>query len=106
MPEGITQFQRAIEVAENTELISDHHCILTTYDSSTRGPPHVYQFGVKAREARLRWFGHVRRREEYLGRRLLAMDPASRRKTKKKVYGCSEGGCVCGGTNTRRQKTE
>ncbi len=37
-----------------------------------RGTAHVRKFGDKAREARLRWFGHVRRREEeYVGNRML-----------------------------------
>lgn len=55
-----------------------------------RGTTHIHRFGDKAREARLRWFRHVRRREEeymYVGRKMLNMDPPGRRKTKEKVYG-------------------
>ena len=36
-----------------------------------RGTAHVRGFGDKVREARLRWFGHVQRRDsEYIGRRM------------------------------------
>ena len=46
-----------------------------------RGTAHVRRFGDKAREARLRWFGHVRRRdEEYVGRKMLEMDLPGRRR--------------------------
>lgn len=34
----------------------------------------------KAREARLRWFGHVRRDKEYVGRRMLDKGLPGRRK--------------------------
>ena len=38
-------------------------------------------FWDEAREARLRWFGHVKRRkDEYVGRRMLDMDLPGRRK--------------------------
>ncbi|KAK3541227.1 hypothetical protein QTP86_016806, partial [Hemibagrus guttatus] len=40
-----------------------------------RGTAHVGRLGDKVREARLRWFGHVQRREsEYIGRRILDME--------------------------------
>lgn len=46
-----------------------------------RGAMHVRRFGNKAREAILRWFGHVRRRDdEHVGRRMLEMKLPSRRK--------------------------
>ena len=46
-----------------------------------RGTAHVRRLGEKQREARLRWFGHVmRREEEYIGRRMLEMDVPGRRK--------------------------
>ncbi|KAK3570249.1 hypothetical protein QTP86_017124 [Hemibagrus guttatus] len=40
-----------------------------------RGTAHVGHLGDKVREVRLRWFGHVQRREsEYIGRRMLDME--------------------------------
>ncbi|XP_063849720.1 uncharacterized protein LOC135094103 [Scylla paramamosain] len=46
-----------------------------------RGTTHVPWFGDKAREARLRCFGHIRRSDEgYVGRRMLDMDLPGRRK--------------------------
>ncbi|KAK3551371.1 hypothetical protein QTP70_016656, partial [Hemibagrus guttatus] len=45
-----------------------------------RGTAHVGYMGDKVREARLRWFGHVQRREsEYIGRRMLDMELPGRR---------------------------
>ncbi|KAK3521729.1 hypothetical protein QTP70_015847, partial [Hemibagrus guttatus] len=45
-----------------------------------RGTAHVGRLGDKVRESRLRWFGHVQRREsEYIGRRMLDMDLPGRR---------------------------
>ncbi|KAK3535468.1 hypothetical protein QTP70_016891 [Hemibagrus guttatus] len=45
-----------------------------------RGTAHVGRLGVKVRETRLRWFGHVQRREsEYIGRRMLDMELPGRR---------------------------
>ena len=46
-----------------------------------RGSAHVGKIGDKAREARLRWYGHVQRREEeYVGRKVMRMDLPGRRK--------------------------
>ncbi|MCJ8736401.1 hypothetical protein PDJAM_G00257500 [Pangasius djambal] len=46
-----------------------------------RGTDHVGRLGDKVREARLRWFGHVQRRErEYIGRRMLDMELPGRRR--------------------------
>jgi len=40
----------------------------------------VTNIGVLCRRARLRWFGHVKRREEsYVGRRILSLEPPGRR---------------------------
>lgn len=45
-----------------------------------RGTAHVGCFGKKVREARLRWFGHVQRRDsEYIGRKMLKMELPGRR---------------------------
>ncbi|KAK3515358.1 hypothetical protein QTP70_018753 [Hemibagrus guttatus] len=45
-----------------------------------RGTAHVGRLGDKVRETRLRWFGHVQRREsEYIGRRMLDMELPGRR---------------------------
>ncbi|KAK3571592.1 hypothetical protein QTP86_015323 [Hemibagrus guttatus] len=45
-----------------------------------RGTAHVGRLGDKVREAILRWFGHVQRREsEYIGRRMLDMELPGRR---------------------------
>ncbi|MCJ8728463.1 hypothetical protein PDJAM_G00004720 [Pangasius djambal] len=47
-----------------------------------RGTAHVGHLGDKVREARLRWVGHVQRRErEYIGRRTLDMELPGRRRT-------------------------
>ncbi|KAK3574104.1 hypothetical protein QTP86_003409 [Hemibagrus guttatus] len=63
-----------------------------------RGTAHVGRLGDKVREARLRWFGHVQRREsEYIGRRMLDMElpgrrqrgrPKRRTAMDKKLIGC------------------
>ncbi|KAF7655665.1 hypothetical protein LDENG_00052730 [Lucifuga dentata] len=45
-----------------------------------RGTAHVRCFGDKVREARLRWFGHVQRRDsEHIGRRMLRLELPGRR---------------------------
>ncbi|KAK3575295.1 hypothetical protein QTP86_023417 [Hemibagrus guttatus] len=45
-----------------------------------RGTAHVGRLGDKVRKARLRWFGHVQRRDsEYIGRRMLDMGLPGRR---------------------------
>ena len=40
------------------------------------------RFGEKTREARLRWFGHVRRKDDgYIGRRMLRVElPVDRKR--------------------------
>ena len=46
-----------------------------------RGTAQVGQFGEKTREARLRWYGHVRRKDDgYIGRRMLRMELPVKRK--------------------------
>ncbi|TWW74035.1 hypothetical protein D4764_14G0000360, partial [Takifugu flavidus] len=45
-----------------------------------RGTAHVRGFGDKVREARLRWFGHVQRRDtEFIGRTMLRFKLPGRR---------------------------
>ena len=59
-----------------------------------RGTAQVGRFGEKTREARLRWYGHVLRKDDgYIGRRVLRMELPGKRKRgrpKKEVYGCGE----------------
>ena len=46
-----------------------------------RGTAQVGKFGEKTREARLRSFGHVRRKDDgYIGRRMLRMELPGKRK--------------------------
>ena len=45
------------------------------------GTAQVGKFGEKTREARLRWYGHLRRKDEgYIGRRMLRMELPGKRK--------------------------
>ena len=43
------------------------------------GTAHMKCFGNKTREARLRWFGHVKSEEEYIGRKVLTMELPGKR---------------------------
>ena len=46
-----------------------------------RGTAKIAKLGNKLREARLRWYGHVKRREEgYVGKRMMEMVVPGRRK--------------------------
>ena len=46
-----------------------------------RGTAQVGKFGEKTREARLRWYGHHRRKDDgYIGRRMLRMELPGKRK--------------------------
>ena len=46
-----------------------------------RGTAQVGKFGEKPREARLRWYGHLRRKDDgYIGRRMLRMELPGKRK--------------------------
>ncbi|KAK3507128.1 hypothetical protein QTP70_007960 [Hemibagrus guttatus] len=58
-----------------------------------RGTAHVGRLGDKVREARLRWFGHVQRREsEYIGRRMLDMEQEAKRKAKEEIIALETAG--------------
>ena len=52
-----------------------------------RGTAKVRQIGDKVREARLRWYGHVQRRNaEYIGKGMLCLDlPGKRRRGRSKT---------------------
>ena len=46
-----------------------------------RGTAQVGRFGEKTRESRLRWYGHVLRKDDgYIGRRMLRMELPGKRK--------------------------
>ena len=46
-----------------------------------RGTAQVGNFGEKTREARMGWYGHLRRKEDgYIGRRMLRMELPGKRK--------------------------
>ena len=64
----------------------------------------VERLGMKMREGRLRWYGHVRRRDqEYVGKKMMEMEllgKIKKRETKEKIFRCSEkrnGGSWCEG---------
>ena len=60
-----------------------------------RGTVKVDQLGMKMRESRERWYGHVMRDQEYVGKKMMEMELLGKRKRgrpKKKISGCSEGG--------------
>ena len=44
------------------------------------------------REGRLRWYGHVMRRDQgYVGRKMMEMElPEKKRENKEKIFRCSE----------------
>ena len=52
----------------------------------------VERLGIKMREGRLRWYGHVMRRDkEYVGRKMIEMEsPGKRKRGTKKIFKSSE----------------
>ena len=55
----------------------------------------VEQLGMKMRKGRLRWYGHVMKRDqEYVGRRVVEMElpGEEKREAKQKISGCNNGG--------------
>ena len=56
-----------------------------------RGTVKVEQLGMKMREGRLRWYGHVMSRDqEYVGRKMIEMKLPEKRETKEKIFKCNE----------------
>ena len=52
-----------------------------TKNEYVRGTAKIAKLGDKLRNARLRWYGHVKRREEgYVGKRMMEMAVPGRRK--------------------------
>ena len=45
-----------------------------------RGTAKIAKLGDKLRDARLRWCGHVKKREGYMGKRMIEMAVSGRRK--------------------------
>ncbi|KAI5103545.1 hypothetical protein C0J45_7126, partial [Silurus meridionalis] len=85
------------EMSYGLETVALTHCGISVYkmlrfplgvtrmdrirNEFIRGTAHVGRLGDKVREVRLRWFGHVQRRDMgYIGRRMLRMEPPGRRK--------------------------
>ena len=62
-----------------------------------RGTTKVGEISKKVQESRLKWYGHVLRREdEYVGKRVMAMEvPGNRRR--------SGGGWIASGTTCQRE---
>ena len=78
---------KKLEVAEMRMLRFE--CAITRLDKvkneEVRSKLKVGQLGVKMREGRLRWFGHVVRREKrYVGRRVMAMEVGKRKRERLK----------------------
>ena len=56
-----------------------------------RGTVKAEWLGIKMRDGRLRWYGHVMRRDqEYIGRKMMEMESPEKRETKKKIFRCCE----------------
>ena len=66
-----------------------------------RGTVKVERLGMKMGEGRLRWYGHVMRRDqEYVGRKMMEIELPEKRETEEKISRCSErryGGSWCEG---------
>ena len=71
-----------------------------------QGTAYMKYFGDMTREARLRWFGHVKRRkEEYIRRKVLAMELPSKRgkvRPKRRFMKCNQRGFGAGEDQRRR----
>ena len=52
----------------------------------------VERLGIKMREGRLRWYGHVMRKDQkYVGRKMMETELPGKRETKEKIFRCSVG---------------
>ena len=85
---AVTQrMEKKLEVAEMRMLRFE--CGINRLDKvkneEVRSKLKVGQLGVKMREGRLRWFGHVVRQEKrYVGRRVMAMEVGKRKRRRPK----------------------
>ena len=48
-----------------------------------RGTVKIEQLGMKMREGRLRWYGHVIRDQEYVGKKMIEMELPGKRKRRR-----------------------
>ena len=56
-----------------------------------RSTAKVERLGMKMREGRLRWYGHVMRDQEYVGRKMMEMElPGKRKRGRPKEVGVKE----------------
>ncbi|KAF7667879.1 hypothetical protein LDENG_00044320 [Lucifuga dentata] len=71
----------ALRKRQEAELeVAETKMLRFSLNEYIRGTAHVRCFGDKVREARLRWFGHVQRRDsERIGRRMLKLELPGRR---------------------------
>ncbi|KAF7651992.1 hypothetical protein LDENG_00102870 [Lucifuga dentata] len=71
----------ALRKRQEAELeVAETKMLRFSLNEYIRGTAHVRCFGDKVREARLRWFGHVQRRDsEHIGRRMLRLELPGRR---------------------------
>ena len=69
-----------------------------------RGTTKVGEISKKVQESRLKWYGHVLRREdEYVGKRVMAMEVPGKRRTSEDRSG---GGWIASGTTCRRENCQ
>ena len=55
------------------------------------GTVKVERLGTKMREGRLRWYGHVMRRDQkYVGRRVMEMEKEEKVEIEEKIFGCGK----------------
>ena len=78
-------------------------------NESIRGTTKVGEISKKVQESRLKWYGHVSRREdEYVGKRVMGMEvPGKIRRGRPKRCGWIASGTTCrrGGCRRRTRKT-